>query len=1405
MERQYDNYDDDTKSSVDTGQEVGVSRLREVGGTRLEDAERRIALVREAADRIFDDYLNNSKGQAPFFNRSYIKNRLPVALQSLIGSKLIDETELFSRDVREELQHTNRKPRNDRDVRSILEDASLVAAKSGRKLNNKFLEAHYPKLAYWLEVNDKSPKDFMSKDTPAQWEYQEQNRERTIESARSELNELFETWKSKQDGNFNTGYIQSQKQGLFQWFYNRNLKIYDYLSNEAKESWSYKDYSPKFLAEQKVKLEKLFGEWEQEPAQNRRPFGAAYVKKKDKALYHWFYRYAREKGERMEDHLSDRARSHWQRLSYLDGINKKWTEELARKTLEELFQIWRAGDKKIHFGPYFLQQESPLLYAWIHRREQKKSLTLESLLSPEARQAWKHLRPYLVANGNGREAKHVRGKKDVVPDNPNDRRLSGQEEKKNISEVREAIMSTEFKKLVGLFGASRTVDTLYAYRPDLRKVPPDRLRKVIAQYLGNFLLTRPPFNGVDIEAVQPYLDNQNLQEGLYEVIKDATLRNYLACRVADKTQTDGEIFAKYFHGLSTNETVMNDQALQSVLGRARNYYVDIISTSTSSRPKALVANVREGRDFPDIYQAINIKELRDKQRLLIADEMGVGKSGSTILAKEYLGVRTALVVVPSNVQETWLRYLSDQNKDGRQLGYFKKGQSPSVLCIKTAVDLKKLDSKTYDYIILSQERLSKPEYVEALEAVDFDMLVADEVHKLKNVKSGKRSANFLRLADKIEGDNKYLALLSGTPAPNKVEDIAVVLRLLYPERFRHIENKHLTTAILRGSIADTRALLVAKMQRKNLAGHIEMPALSEINVSVELDQQEKELYEILLEKDEFRADEKIRLLRQFCMNHDLLKVTPGLVQAKADQFENVLGLAFEKHKKVLVFVNAYVETVMRGDLSILDKINLPPGVAMYTVHGDNRNERQIVQDILNNSDGKMLVVVSGQTADAGVDYSGAEHVIFYNEPWTKDDKRQLIGRVYRPDLKGDLIVETLITRGTIEEGIHRYIEVKARALEKLIEGIPITQLEEQILRTAEITPAQDLEVNRDLAESYFSAIERLNAIYAHVKGIGGKKFYDFLQEYGSLYAECYLNIGSRSYQGNASRVSGTLLDTMVRERKERQSEIKILDVASGPEMLRRHSLEDLQRNIYSLDMNKHHFSPESKGASIGSFSALPYYSGTFNYVNLSLALHYTEEFAPSKQMLERGEVFMEINRILKIGGRAIISLVHKRDLKDMGAFTKVMRDFGFTVVAQYSGDVKEGNQFKARVITLEKIGEPAGSLQEIIDTDPSGLTDGLKMIDRKGELRDSRQTLTHFTLGSQRFKIGFNAEDQDMLREEQYALREGERLKKRYGSIEEIPVEDLKQHRFARMRIRDKYVLFKKLEKGNGGVRIDND
>ncbi len=956
----------------------------------------------------------------------------------------------------------------------------------------------------------------------------------------------------------------------------------------------------------------------------------------------------------------------------------------------------------------------------------------------------------------------------------------------------------EFQSIVRAIGPSRCLDILYKFRPGFRDLPADYVKGVIADYLGDYLVVKTNFTLKDVEITAKHLSDLTFQEGFYEAIKDNGLRFYFEQRRAGKKESQEIVYA-YLNHLVESFSHLKNKDLDDIIQKVILYYDSVFKDF--HKPEKFIDKLTSDREFPDVNQRVNMKELSDKKRLLIADEMGLGKSASVIMAKEQLGVKCALVVPPSNVVGTWQKYLSDNPELG---GYYKPGQAPRVLTVESPQDLEGITADNYDFILISQERLNE-DYVEKLEKIDYGMLVGDEIHKLKSVE-GARAPQLLKLAEKIKGEDKYLALLSGTPVPNKINDLAMILKLLYPDKFEDYDNRRLVQQIIYGDMVDLRSLLLPRLQIKDLQEGVEMPSLEEEEINVELSAVEKEVYEVLLEDDELKPTEKMQILRQFLLNPRLIDATPGLEGSKIKNVSKNLNQAFAKNDKILLFVNDYIEGVMRGEGSIIDKLNLPADVEVRTIHGlvDKKEEREKIQKEFNTSDKKILLIVSGQTAGVGVDFSGADQVDFYNEPWTEYERRQELARAYRPGLKHDLKSKTFIATGTIEEGMHEYIKRKYLAVEKLLRGIPITDLEKQVIENDEKSQEPDLSVNPELAEYYFSSWDKMMKIFGYVKELGETDFKKFLGRYAKDYAESYADLGNRSYQANANRISGTIIHELSKANGVKPAELEILDLASGPEMLKKHIGDDYNDAVTSMDLNEEHFvHSQNEKVEVGSYLSTPYIDNSFDFANLCLSWHYTN-FAPSRGKYERLQELMEINRVLKPGGKAIINLIYSLELKEPDKFKEAVEELGFKIVEDYSGEVTVGDQYRSRVITLEKVKNIDNTLTPAQVSENLGeeKREGLKFSPTKTGVKNSRRIVTEFELGAKKMPVNFNEGDRVVLAEERELLEQGEKLKQKYKNVASIPAKEIINNNFIRIKIGKKYILFKKLQKGTGVVII---
>ncbi|MFA5994359.1 MAG: helicase-related protein, partial [Parcubacteria group bacterium] len=515
--------------------------------------------------------------------------------------------------------------------------------------------------------------------------------------------------------------------------------------------------------------------------------------------------------------------------------------------------------------------------------------------------------------------------------------------------------------------------------------------------------------------------------------------------------------------------------------------------------------------------------------------------------------------------------------------------------------------------------------------------------------------------------------------------------------------------------------------------------------------------------------------------------------------------SLQTDNKVVVFVNDYVEGVIRGEKSIIGQLDLPDRVQVRTIHGeDDMQQRKMIQSEFNLGQEKMVLFVSGDTADVGVDFSGADRMIHYNEPWTIYDKKQQIGRAYREGLNHDLVASTLVVGGTIEEGMYNYIRKKEKAIEKLISGIPISEAEKLMLEKDEKRAGSDLNVDSEFAEYYFSALKGLMRMFGYTKGAGEVGYNAFIREHGEKYAQFYQQMGMRSYQANTARVSAAMISRFMEENGRSGEEVKILDMASGPELMKKHAPKEWQDRIFSLDLNAHHFTNGATSkAMVGSFVDLPIKEGSMDFVTFNLAIQ-ESSIAITKKDYEGVKIFYELNHVLKIGGRASIIFDYSLDYKNKAGFFENLQKFGFAVVEEESGELSAGKNYQAKTLTLKKEKELTVDFDELVADMGAEKIKWFKFGENKvsqSSLRDTRKIISGFKLNGREYEIDLNEGDRAVLAEEQEIITQAEQLKAG-RRIEEIPKAAIIQNGFCRYWNGSHYVLFKKLKTDNGAVII---
>jgi len=173
---------------------------------------------------------------------------------------------------------------------------------------------------------------------------------------------------------------------------------------------------------------------------------------------------------------------------------------------------------------------------------------------------------------------------------------------------------------------------------------------------------------------------------------------------------------------------------------------------------------------------------RQRRRLLVADEVGLGKTIETgMVIRELVSrgqARRILIVCPAGLVSNWQSELSDSFRlHFEVLGHDFTDRNPTVW-------------ETHDRVIASIDTLKQPLRVARLKAAPhWDLIVVDEAHHLSRTRYGRRvhiTQNY-KLADALRTLTRDMIFLSATPHQGDAYQFWSLIQLLDDSLFEDEE------------------------------------------------------------------------------------------------------------------------------------------------------------------------------------------------------------------------------------------------------------------------------------------------------------------------------------------------------------------------------------------------------------------------------------------------------------------------------------------------------------------------------------------------------------------------------------------------------------------------------------------
>ena len=412
----------------------------------------------------------------------------------------------------------------------------------------------------------------------------------------------------------------------------------------------------------------------------------------------------------------------------------------------------------------------------------------------------------------------------------------------------------------------------------------------------------------------------------------------------------------------------------------------------------------------------------------LADDMGLGKTLqalTTILTRASEG--PTLVIAPTSVCPNWL-------EEARRFAPSLKPQ------LYADGDREKLvaEAGPFDVLIVSYGLMTRE--TERFASRTWQTMVLDEAQAIKNHQTKRFQAV-------TEIPAEFRLATTGTPIENNLDELWTLFHFLNPGLLgsRDQFSKRFSNPIENGSDPRARARLrdtVKPFILRRLKSEVlhELPPRTEITLRVEMESEEKALYESLrrkaAERFENEKDKKDTLavlaelmkLRRLCCHPDLVVPDAQVEASKLEAFKELVEELLENGHKALVF-SQFVDVlgILREHLDAM-------GVSYQYLDGTTPTKERAKRVAAFQAGEGDLFLISLKAGGTGLNLTAADFVIHYDPWWNPAVEDQASDRAYRMGQTRPVTIYRLVAKGSIEEKIVELHRSKRDLASSLLEG-----------------------------------------------------------------------------------------------------------------------------------------------------------------------------------------------------------------------------------------------------------------------------------------------------------------------------------------------------------------------------------
>jgi superfamily II DNA or RNA helicase len=422
------------------------------------------------------------------------------------------------------------------------------------------------------------------------------------------------------------------------------------------------------------------------------------------------------------------------------------------------------------------------------------------------------------------------------------------------------------------------------------------------------------------------------------------------------------------------------------------------------------------------YQREGIAALLSRRALLLADDMGLGKSVQTIAALRILAfqqqIETALLVCPASLLTQWKRELA---RWARELKVVTVAGGPAerggLWRVPAHVKLVSYETLRADVLDLQDSPVLRTKW---------DVVVLDEASRIKNRETG------ITLACKRLPRERRWAL-TGTPLENSLEDVVSLLEFLTGEP-GECSGPTQTTSQIRRQLRDLQ------LRRRKDEVLTDLPPKQVNELSLELPPAQRAAYDQAEQEGRIRLTEAgtavtvTHVLELISRLKQLCNVDPASGEsAKLADIRQRLTTLTEEGHRALVFSQFTDDTFGLGRAAAYLKEFHP---LQYTGSLSSNQKSALVERFVSDARHKALLV-SLRAGGVGLNLQAASYVFHLDRWWNPALEDQAESRAHRMGQRYPVTVFRYICANTIEERIDKKLKEKRRMFADIVDDVSL--------------------------------------------------------------------------------------------------------------------------------------------------------------------------------------------------------------------------------------------------------------------------------------------------------------------------------------------------------------------------------